>query len=93
MMDREITFDDLLKQIEAQGNLQEKLAMQVARLSADMAMEMIKNLDMVSVVRCRNCVYGTTYLWRPDDRLLCLLNNSLVRVDDFCSNGCPENEE
>lgn len=93
MMDREITFDDLLNQIEAQVNLQEKLAMQVARLSADMAMEMIKNLDMVSVVRCRNCVYGTTYLWRPDDRLLCLLNNSPVRVDDFCSNGCPENEE
>jgi len=93
MMEREITFDDLLNQIEAEGNPQEKLTIQVARLIADMATEMIKNLDMVSVVRCRNCVYGTTYLWRPDDRLLCLLNNSPVRVDDFCSNGRLENEE
>lgn len=36
-MDREITFDDLLNQIEAEGDLQGKLATQVARLSADMA--------------------------------------------------------
>lgn len=92
-MGQEMTFDDLLNQIESEGDPQEKLKIQVARLSADMATEMIKNLDMVGVVRCKNCVYSTTYLWRPDDRLLCLLNNSPVRVDDFCSNGRPENEE
>lgn len=46
MMDREITFDDLLNQIEAEGDLQGKLATQVARLSADMAMEIGRPLAL-----------------------------------------------
>ena len=89
MMDREITCDDLLNQIEAEGNLQGKLATQVARLGADMAMEMTKNLDMVSVVRCKNCMHGS---WRSGDHLLCMLNDYYVQEDGFCSDGYPKEE-
>lgn len=88
-----MTFDELLEQIKTEGNPQERLTIQVAQLSADMAMEMIKDLDMISVVRCKNCMHSTVYPWRPDDRLLCLLDSSSVRADDFCSDGCPKDDE
>ena len=90
MMGQDMTFDDLLDRIESGANPQERLAMQVARLSADMAMEMIKNLDMVSVVRCKNCMHGS---WRSGDHLLCMLNDYYVQEDAFCSDGYPKDEE
>ena len=89
-MEREMMFDDLLDQIESEGNSQERLAMWVARLSADMAMEMIKNLDMVNVVRCKNRMHGS---WRSGDHLLCMLNDYYVQEDAFCSDGYPKDEE
>lgn len=90
MMDREITFDDLLDQIESDVDSRERVAIQTARLSADMAMEMIKCLDMVSVVRCKNCMHGS---WRSGDHLLCMLNDYYVQEDAFCSDGYPKDEE
>ena len=90
MMEREITFDDLLDQIESDADSQERVVIQTARLGADMAMEMIKNLDMVSVVRCKNCVHGS---WRSGDHLLCMLNDYYVQEDAFCSDGYPKDEE
>lgn len=90
MMDREITFDDLLDQIGSGADSQERVAIQTARLSADMAMELIKNLDMVSVVRCKNCMHGS---WRSGDHLLCMLNDYYVQEDAFCSDGYPKDEE
>lgn len=89
-MEREITFDDLLDQIESDVDSRERVAIQTARLSADMAMEMIKYLDMVSVVRCKNCMHGS---WRSGDHLLCMLNDYYVQEDAFCSDGYPKDEE
>ena len=89
-MEREITFDDLLDQIASDVDSRERVAIQTARLSADMAMEMIKHLDMVSVVRCKNCMHGS---WRSGDHLLCMLNDYYVQKDAFCSDGYPKDEE
>lgn len=89
-MEREITFDDLLDRIESDVDSRERVAIQTARLSADMAMEMIKHLGMVSVVRCKNCMHGS---WRSGDHLLCMLNDYYVQEDDFCSDGYPKDEE
>lgn len=89
-MEREMTFDDLLDRIESDADSQERVVIQTARLSADMAMEMIKNLDMVSVVRCKNCMHGS---WRSGDHLLCMLNDYYVQEDGFCSDGYPKDEE
>ena len=88
-MEREITFDDLLDQIESDVDSRERVAIQTARLSADMAMEMIKHLDMVSVVRCKNCMHGS---WRSGGHLLCMLNDYYVQEDGFCSDGYPKDE-
>ena len=88
-MEREITFDDLLDQIESDVDSRERVAIQTARLSADMAMEMIKHLDMVSVVRCKNCMHGS---WRSGDHLLCMLNDYYVQENGFCSDGYPKDE-
>lgn len=96
-----MTFDKLLEQIKAEGNPQERLAIQVAQLSADMAMEMIKDYDMISVVRCKDC------RWYAHDKLkggFCRmpLKASMwtpglpideIKPDDYCSRGEVKDDE
>lgn len=50
-------------------------------------------VDVVSVVRCKSCVNGMAYPWRPEDRLWCPVNNRPVRTDDFCSEGVKKKED
>lgn len=96
-----MTFDELLEQIKAEGNPQERLTIQVAQLSADMAMEMIKDLDMIGVVRCKDCKwYGRDKLkggfcrmslkvsmWTPG------LPIDEIKPDDYCSRGEGKDDE
>ena len=87
-----MTFDELLEQIKAEGNPQERLTIQVAQLSAEMAMKMIKDYDMISVVRCEDCKWyerdkqkggfcrkPEASMWSPG------LPIDELKPDDYCS--------
>lgn len=82
-----MTFDELLEQIKAEGNPQERLTIQVAQLSADMAMEMIKDLDMIGVVRCKDCKHSEDFPHGTREKKYCNLHDVTMCEDDYCSRG------
>lgn len=82
-----MTFDELLEQIKTEGNPRERLTIQVAQLSADMAMEMIKDLDMISVVRCKDCKHSEDFSYGTREKKYCNLHDVTMREDDYCSRG------